>query len=106
MESKFKQLDTELEHKDTVVSFNIPGFMFKLNEFFLAIQKGLKENGFGVILNRLNASKALLREWNKWTVQGVDCEILQPRSQGWKKGKIRIKFYIELCSNEPDLTET
>jgi hypothetical protein len=38
--------------------------------------------------------------------EGLDCEILQPSSQGWRKGKIRFKLTLEFCPDEPELRES
>lgn len=36
----------------------------------------------------------------KWLGNGQACEILQPGSSGWQKGKIRIS--LEFCPEEPE----
>ena len=35
-----------------------------------------------------------------WFQEGLDCEILQPRSAGWQKGKVRFKVTLEFCAEE------
>ncbi|MGK7932774.1 MAG: KGK domain-containing protein [Microcystaceae cyanobacterium] len=40
-----------------------------------------------------------------WLNTGVPCEVLKIDSQGWQKGKIRIKFEIEFIPDEPEITE-
>lgn len=106
MESKFKQLDTESEHKDTVLSFVSPVAMFKINELFLAIKTAFRQNGMAMLKNNLQPRGCVPYSWDNWTVQGIDCEILQPTSGGWKKGKIRFKLTLEFCPDEPEIIET
>lgn len=36
---------------------------------------------------------------------GIDCEILQIGSQGWKKGKVRFKISVEFIPDEPESVE-
>ncbi|MCW6048981.1 hypothetical protein K4039_02530 [Lyngbya sp. CCAP 1446/10] len=46
--------------------------------------------------------------YDKWFGEGIDCEILRVGTQGWKKGKIKLKLNvtIEFCPDEPELEET
>ena len=37
--------------------------------------------------------------WN----QGVDAEILEPKSGEWKKGKMRMRVILEFCPDEPEV---
>ncbi len=106
MESNFKQLDTELEHKDTVLSFVSTGAMFKLGELFLAIKTAFRQEDMKTLKDTLQTRGQVPYGWNHWTGQGIDCEILKPTSGGWKKGKIKLKLTMEFCPDEPDITET
>jgi hypothetical protein len=36
---------------------------------------------------------------------GVNCQVLRFGSQGWQKGKLRIKVAIEFCPDEPEISE-
>lgn len=45
---------------------------------------------------RVVAPSGRAEEHSRWFDQGVDCEVLQPGAQAWKKAKIRIKFAIEI----------
>jgi hypothetical protein len=38
--------------------------------------------------------------------EGVNCEVLRIGSNGWQKGKLRIKVSIEFCPDEPEVEET
>ena len=41
----------------------------------------------------------------KWFEEGADVEVLKYGSQGWKKGKLRIKVSLEFCPDEPEAEE-
>lgn len=41
-----------------------------------------------------------------WYGSGKDAELLNPGSQGWKKGKIKIRITLEFCPDEPEGEET
>ena len=36
---------------------------------------------------------------------GVDANVLRIGSQGWKKGKIKLKVVLEFCPDEPEIEE-
>lgn len=38
--------------------------------------------------------------------KGIDCEVLKIGTNGWQKGKLRIKVTFEFCPDEPEITET
>lgn len=40
-----------------------------------------------------------------WYKTGKECEILQVGSNGWKKGKIRLKVSLEFIPDEPEIKE-
>ncbi|BAZ28346.1 hypothetical protein NIES4074_07770 [Cylindrospermum sp. NIES-4074] len=46
--------------------------------------------------------------YEKWFKEGIPCEVLQLRSGGWQKGKVRINLEvsIEFCPDEPEIEET
>ncbi|PZD74879.1 hypothetical protein C1752_00942 [Acaryochloris thomasi RCC1774] len=41
-----------------------------------------------------------------WFTDGLDCEILEPSSQGWQKGKVRFKVTLEFYPDEPEMNES
>ncbi|WP_041233692.1 KGK domain-containing protein [Cylindrospermum stagnale] len=43
---------------------------------------------------------------SKFFKEGIECEILKFNSEGWQKGKFRIKVSIEFCPDEPEIEET
>lgn len=104
MEPKFELLDTEAE-KDTVLAFISPVAMFKLHELFLAVKNAFGQNGMETLANNLKSRGSVAYTWDRWTSQGIDCEILKPASGGWKKGKIKLKISLEFCPEKPEFAE-
>ncbi|MGF1601339.1 MAG: KGK domain-containing protein [Thermosynechococcaceae cyanobacterium] len=41
-----------------------------------------------------------------WFTKGLYCEVLKPNSQGWQKGKVRIKVTLEFCPEELEMSES
>ena len=41
----------------------------------------------------------------EWFKQGKDCEILRLGAKDWEPGKVRIKFTLEFCPDEPEEEE-
>ncbi|MEG5018258.1 MULTISPECIES: KGK domain-containing protein [unclassified Microcoleus] len=37
-----------------------------------------------------------------WTKTGVQCNLLKVGSNGWVKGKVRVKIILEFAPDEPD----
>ena len=66
----------------------------------------IKNNTFKVqeIMNKLThtVKDAHWSDVNKWSVEGVECEVLIP-NKTWQKGKV--KFCIEFIPDEPEINE-
>lgn len=105
MEDRFKQLDSEFEHKDTVLSF-LPSSMFKVGEFMLAAIQTYQNQGLEALRKTLQSRGGIPGDYNTWFSKGVPCEILSPKNNGWRKGKVRIKVILEFCPDEPEAEET
>lgn len=105
MVNRFKQLDSESEHKDTVLSF-LPSTMFKVGEFMLAAKEAYQYYGLKALKEKFQARGAIPGDYNIWSGKGADCEILSPGNNGWQKGKVRVKITLEFCPNEPEIIET
>lgn len=105
MVDRFKQLDSESEHKDTVLSF-LPSSMFKVGEFMLTVKEQFDHHGLNALRERLKSRGEIPGNSNMWFDKGVDCEILSPINNGWQKGKIRIKVTLEFCPDELEIPET
>lgn len=69
--------------------------MFKVGELVDAIH----ENVLGISSGKLEENYYKPRK--KWIDDGLDCEVLHIRGEGWQKGKIRIKVAIEFVPDEP-----
>lgn len=105
---KFDILNHTQNQSNTVVSFpdgqtfKIGVLLDNINELFpnsalSKISDGLAEKGLGKLPN-----------WNAhyWNSRGVEAEILNPKSSGWKKGKVRLRVVLEFCLDEPEDTTT
>src|SRR6476646_9451409 len=62
----------------------------------------LKEQGIEIHPGYENRSMAA---W-KWFMQGLECEILKIGSQGWQKGKLKLKVCLEFIPDEPEYFQT
>lgn len=101
------------DHKD-IISFESQ--LFKVEQLFEAIQESFNSGDTGyylqdaltrrkVPINARSFSSAYQEEQEEWWFsEGGECEILRPGSQGWQKGKIRIrlKATLEFCPDEPE----
>ena len=103
MERNFKSLNDNSEFEDTVLSFS--NSMFKIREFITATEQAFQAYGFNELRNSLSSQRGIPGTSEQWYRQGVDCELLKPGTEGWKKGKIRIKISLELCLDEPEISE-
>lgn len=90
--------------------------VFKVEQLIKAVQAAFNSGDTGYYLHNnltqrkvpINAQKfsdACQEECNEWWFnRGGECEVLRPGSQGWQKGKIRIrlKAILEFCPDEPE----
>ena len=44
-------------------------------------------------------------EENLYYGKGLNSEVLKLGAKGWQKGKLRIKFTLEFCSDEPEVEQ-
>lgn len=105
MDTEFKTINNEktvLLIGETAFKFdklqngvhNYFGSQTRLNELYSAIQ----QSGLGNFTQDRNFFQ-----------MGVSCEILEPGSGDWAKGKVRLKFTLEFCPDappEPEVTES
>jgi len=93
--------------------------VFKVEQLFKAIQESLNSSEVGAFWHRAlqrqkipistgsfsNAHQEGKSEW--WFSEGGICEVLRPGSQGWRKGKIRIrlKAVLEFCPEEAEANQ-
>jgi hypothetical protein len=107
MTDQFKPLDDVAEDQQTVLSFD--NSMYKVGEFMGQMKSAFQVTGIPAcsqnLQNRGGVPYASSRDANSWLKQGVNCELLKPGSNGWKKGKVRIKMILEFCPDEPEVEE-
>lgn len=111
MESETNNFHTVNLSKEDALSFT--SGMYKVGDlvksvsslFFSVIASTLHENlrSKGIDINSgTYIANAKTANHAKWFREGIDCEILQPNSPGWKKGKIRLKVVLEFHPDEPE----
>jgi hypothetical protein len=66
---------------------------FKVIEATLSIANRIKLDGYG--RNGLDAETI-----KDWGYRGLDCQVLQAGSEGWRKGKIRLSLFF--VPDEPE----
>lgn len=105
MTDQFKPLDDVTEDQQTVLSFEYS--MYKVGEFMVQMKSAFGESGLPNCSQRLKnrGGVPFLNQPNSWLKEGVKCELLKPGSNGWKKGKVRIKMILEFCPDEPEVEE-
>ena len=97
-ERKFKPLDDKSGSENTVLSFS--NSVFKIREFITAIERAFQSQGLDILKSMLSSRGGIPGNNEEWYRQGVDCELLKPGTEGWKKGKVRIKISLELCLDD------
>lgn len=95
------------EHEDSqaVVSFD-NGTTFKLNMLMENVNSFFKNsvlNGLSEKLKQAGLGYPPNNYINSWNSSGVKAEILEPKSEEWKKGKVRMRVILEFCPDEPKL---
>ena len=100
-----------LENGETAIS--IPFNMFKQKELIAFIDEAFRHGGLnrlGEIIWDRGRGKIPLEKSDEsrkaWFEDGIECEVLNPNSNGWKKGKIRINIKIEFCPDEQEEDST
>jgi hypothetical protein len=95
---------------DDVIQFG--SSITRFNNFESIVKSGIDEFIFSTLSKQqINAPRQYYdpktkRNWScQWLGGGVPCELLRIGSQGWEKGKIRIKFEIEFIPNAPKIQE-
>jgi hypothetical protein len=68
-----------------------------VNSLASNLYSSLKEQGVDINPGYVNTHMAT---W-KWFKQGIECEVLKVGSQGWQKGKVKLKVCLEFIPDEP-----
>jgi hypothetical protein len=104
-------LDVSHFNNDDVIAFG--NTTYKVNVLQKAANKSLS-NHLGMRLNSelqhrgITIPETVLKAGSKtepytsFFTSGIDCEVLQIGSQGWKKGKLRFKLSVEFVPDEPE----
>ncbi|MEA5537289.1 KGK domain-containing protein [Crocosphaera sp. XPORK-15E] len=103
-----------LENDDDVIAFGADS-MRKISKFKNIIRlflEGELSNKLVEYLEKSGIQCAKIYDYKnrstnnyKWLTNGKDCEILKVGSNGWKKGKIRLKITLEFIPDEPEINE-
>jgi len=90
-----------------VISFNNDKWVDikKIKDIF---SKSFYSSGINSIITHM-AAKSDLKNTNKlysWFFDGEECEILKAGSDGWKKGKLKVKVTLEFIPDEPEKNQS
>jgi len=116
MENAFYQANFR---DDDVVEFSagIEPEMCKFGKFKQALQSALEGKLPDTLVEYLESkaikgtsiNELIEKRWQnnnrKWFSAGKACQILSVDGKGWQKGKLRIKFTLEFCPDEPEIEE-
>ncbi|MBD2387679.1 KGK domain-containing protein [Cylindrospermum sp. FACHB-282] len=88
---------------DDVISFKDK--LFKLGRFRDTVNHAFIQE-FGHTLNGTFEERNLpVPNTQELLGDGLDCEVLKIASQGWQKGKLRIKVTLEFIPDEPEIEQ-
>ena len=90
---------------DDVLSFS--NAMFKVGKFRDAVEYAFTDNAQvkATLSYALQEKKVALSNLRELLREGVDGEVLRIGSNGWQKGKLRIKVSIEFYPDEPEISQ-
>lgn len=108
-QKNFYLLDHESNRANSIISFpqertfRIGILLERVNTLFQQLTlsqlpEKLNQEGFA----RLPIHNGLGWNTSSWNQYGVEAEILDPESGGWKKGKVRMRVVLEFCPDEPE----
>jgi hypothetical protein len=104
----------ELEYNDYVKNLRDDDILeqteklFKVGKVKSSLQSAFDNTIPNSLTRHLNDNQVQLSVQEKstdWFTQGVDCQILKAGSDGWKKGKLKLKVTIEFIPDEPEILE-
>lgn len=101
---KFNIVDHEDSQASAIVSFP-QGQTFKIGVLLDKINSFFRESILSKLSDRLNqVGLGTVPSFNAgyWNSSGIEAEILEPKSDGWKKGKVRMRVVLEFCPDEPE----
>jgi len=91
-------LEQQVEQQET---------LFKIGKVKSALESAFDNNIPTALASHFykNVQLSLLGKLTDWFTQGVDCRILKAGSDGWKKGKLKIRVVVEFIPDEPEISE-
>ena len=100
MSNKFETLDSEeVLSINEVLKIVLNQPTFKVIEFLLAFKEIIKKQS-SIYVDRRTDEKA------QWFDEGVNAQVLRYGAKNWQRGKVRIKFTLEFCPDEPEVQKT
>ncbi|ABA24160.1 conserved hypothetical protein [Trichormus variabilis ATCC 29413] len=96
MEDRFKQ--AECNDNDVL---EIGDYTYKISKFLQAFHQANRSDLACELQQQLNENGIVIQQQHSktWFNEGLDCQILNIGSQGWKRGKVKfnisVEFYIE-----------
>jgi hypothetical protein len=81
--------------------------VFKFDQVKKTLQTAFDSVIPSALINHNTSQKVDIyaRSQNHWFSEGVDCRILKAGSNGWQKGKLKLKVTIEFIPDEPEIPE-
>ena len=97
---------TKCDSKD-VISFGSENW-FGISKFKDTVRQSFTQNGINSIINTISNNLRIPNNnyFNSLFFRDMDCKILKAGSQGWQKGKTRIKVTLEFIPDEPEKIES
>jgi hypothetical protein len=77
-----------------------------INSIASNLYTSLKEQGVDIDPGYIHTNNSVRTATWKWFKQGIECETLKISSQGWQKGKIKLKVCLEFIPDEPESSQT
>jgi hypothetical protein len=100
MNTNFEPLDSEeVVSIDEGLKIVLNQPTFKIREFVVAFKDVIKKHS-SIYVNSRTDEKA------QWFDEGVNAQVLKYGAKNWQNGKVRIKFTLEFCPDEPEVQKT
>ena len=74
---------------------------FKVRELKQVLRQILQDYDSAVFIENRDNEKT-----ECFFTKGINADVLKYGAKGWQQGKVRLKFTLEFCPDEPELTET
>ena len=103
---QFFEHNKYLANDDDVISFSADSLfkVFKFKEAVNSFVSGRLLQAMKEHFHHIGIRGKFIDEFNIFR-DGQNCEILNVGSNGWKKGKVRLKVTLEFIPDEPEINE-